>query len=260
MEKTAGAPQKGVASRRQVEGVMAIENFTALQQHGKSSPASLNVESLGLAMTDQSFNRTFQKTQAKKDNEKFTPVLKQDYLHDFTLSRKNDYGTWADNEGKKLGFSDHGDVQQINAFRHALTAAIYTIKYGENVTSSVGWMNEQKNFNIFSSLAGEINLAKIADTNADLLNNQSGIKIAEELIEEKGKQNITIADIEKRVSDEVKAEELSVHPMQELKTGRLATEHLSYHSMPGLIIWESKYGPTAKDRAAAAKIVENRHL
>ncbi|HEY9683403.1 MAG TPA: hypothetical protein V6C86_17625 [Oculatellaceae cyanobacterium] len=104
-------------------------------------------------------------------------------------------------------------------------------------------MNEQKNFNIFSLCAGEITLAKIADTNTDLLNNRSGMKIAEDLIKEKGAKNVTIADIEKRVSEEVKAETLSVHSMQELRTGRLATEHLSYHSMAGLIVWESRNGP-----------------
>jgi hypothetical protein len=151
-------------------------------------------------------------------------------------------------------------VQQVNAFRHALTASMYTIKYGESVTSSLGWVNEQKNFNALSSFAGEINMAKIADTNTDLLNNQSGIKIAEDLIKEKGAKNITIADLEKRVSEEVKDEKLSVHPAQELRSGRLAKEHLSYHSMAGLIVWESKYGPTAKDRSAAVKIVEARHL
>jgi len=51
-----------------------------------------------------------------------------------------------------------------------------------------------------------------------------------------------------------------IHPDQELRSGRLAKEILSYHSMPGLIEWEAKHGPTEIDRKKAQQIVDQRHL
>ncbi len=141
-----------------------------------------------------------------------------------------------------------------------MTAAIYTVKYGEGWTSNLGWANEQKDFNIVSSLRGRIDLDKISDTNADLLNNRSGIQIAQELIKAKGAGNVTIADLEKRVVEWLKAGKLVDHPDKELRSGRLAPEILSYHHMEGLIEWEAKNGPTPADRAKAHEILKARHL
>jgi hypothetical protein len=191
---------------------------------------------------------------------KYKPTLSPDYLHDFTLSGKKDYMLWSEVECKKFGLVDQGDFQQKNAFRHAVTAAIYTIKYGENVTSELGWLNEQKDFNIVDSYKGKLDLAKIADTNVDLLNNRSGMNIAKQLLKEKSADKITVEDVENRVLKELKAERLSIYPAHQLRYGTLAPETLSYHSMSGLIKWEAENGPTPEDRSKAQTIVDERHI
>jgi hypothetical protein len=134
------------------------------------------------------------------------------------------------------------------------------MKYGGAATSELGWANEQKDFNIVNSLRGKIDYDKIADTNADLLNNQAGIQIARQLIAEKGAGNVTIKDIEERAVQAIKNGTAVTHPDQELRSGRLASETLSYHSMPGLIKWEAANGPTAADRERAQRVVNERHL
>ena len=115
-------------------------------------------------------------------------------------------------------------------------------------------------FNIVTSLRGKIDLAKIADTNADLLNNRSGIEIAQRLVREKGEGNVTIKDLEDAVMRDLRAGKLVTHPQQELRSGRLAPEMLSYHRMPGLIQWEAQNGPTESDRARAREILQHRGI
>lgn len=202
--------------------------------------------------SDQSSSRVSAATKTE-----WQPSLKADPVHDWD---KTDFLAWTGNASERLGFSDEGDNKTANAFRHVITAAIYTMKYGASTTSELGWMNEQKDFNIVSSLRGKIDFDKISDTNADLLNNQSGIKIAQQLIKEKGAGNVTIQDLENRAAEAVRQGVAVIHPDQELRSGRLAKEILSYHSMPGLIEWEAKNGPTELDRKKAQQIVDERHL
>jgi hypothetical protein len=254
-------------------------------------PAQVTAENLGVPMTGTDFNKAHEAmkpgtvpseaappliltdhqgadhggqanvTVEQKADKTYTPTTHSDIWHDLSIKGKNDYGAWAEREGERLGLveNDH-DVKEQNAFRHVMTAALFTLKYGGAATSELGWANEQKDFNIVSSYEGKINLDKISDTNVDLLNNQSGIAIARELIKEKGEGNVTITDLEKKVIEEMKAGKLATHPDAELRSGRLASEILSYHSMAGLIKWESENGPTEEDRAKASEIVKLRHI
>src|SRR5262249_5801611 len=127
-------------------------------------------------------------------NASFQPTTKPDVLHDFN-PLKSEYIEWTKQEGKRLGLVDKGESQLINAFRHTFTTALLALKYGGTLTSELGWLNEQKDFNVYASLHGDITLDKIADTNADLLNDQYGIDIANQLIKEKGALHVTINDI-----------------------------------------------------------------
>ena len=235
---------------------MAINDRIIATQGFETQPA-VGAQAFGIDMTAPQFNHSHKDA---KTAQKFTADLNKHYLHDFSNSGKNDYGKWADNEARARGLSDKGDNQDINAFRHTVTAAIYSMKYGAGVTSELGWANEQKDFNAFTSYKGKINLAKIADTNTDLLNNQSGMAIAKELTREKGAGHVTIADIEDRALAELRKGHLSNHPMAELRSGRLATETISYHSMGGLIKWEAANGPSKADREKASDIVRVRHI
>ncbi|MBL0185547.1 MAG: hypothetical protein IPP97_07450 [Candidatus Obscuribacter sp.] len=190
------------------------------------------------------------------------PSLKSDIFNDFTIEGKNKYNEWAGREARRhnLVENEGKDHTEENAFRHALTSAIYSMKYGSTASLEMGWANEQKDFNIVTSLRGKIDLAKIADTNADLLNNRSGIEIAQRLVREKGEGNVTIKDLEDAVMRDLRAGKLVTHPQQELRSGRLAPEMLSYHRMPGLIQWEAQNGPTESDRARAREILQHRGI
>jgi hypothetical protein len=190
------------------------------------------------------------------------PSLKSDIFNDFTIEGKNKYNEWAGREARRYNLVENEgkDHTEENAFRHALTSAIYSMKYGSTASLEMGWANEQKDFNIVTSLRGKIDLAKIADTNADLLNNRSGIEIAQRLVREKGEGNVTIKDLEEAVIKELREGKLVTHPQQELRTGRLAPEMLSYHRMPGLIQWEAQNGPTESDRARAREILQHRGI
>ncbi len=190
------------------------------------------------------------------------PSLKSDIFNDFTIEGKNKYNEWAGREARRYNLVEHEgkDHTEENAFRHALTSAIYSMKYGSTASLEMGWANEQKDFNIVTSLRGKIDLAKIADTNADLLNNRSGIEIAQRLVREKGEGNVTIKDLEEAVIKELREGKLVTHPQQELRSGRLAPEMLSYHRMPGLIQWEAQNGPTESDRARAREILQHRGI
>ena len=231
-------------------------------------PPQLTADAAGVAMTGSDFNNTLRAIAmgasgldmpplSFTDNKEWQPSLSPTVrdLH------KSDFVRWTGEESARLGFKDEaGDNKYDNAFRHTLTAAIYTMKYGPAVTSELGWMNEQKDFNIYKSLTGKIDFDKISDTNTDLLNNQSGIRMAEQLIKEKGAANVTIKDLEDRAAEMVRKGEVVTHPDQELRSGKLAPETLSYHTMPGLIKWEAANGPTAEDRRKAQEIVDERHL
>ncbi|MBK7749709.1 MAG: hypothetical protein IPI39_20945 [Candidatus Obscuribacter sp.] len=202
---------------------------------------------------------------AGKDTAKqpeWQPSLKSDIFNDFTIEGKNKYNVWAGREARRYNLVENEgkDHTEENAFRHALTSAIYSMKYGSTASLEMGWANEQKDFNIVTSLRGKIDLAKIADTNADLLNNRSGIEIAQRLVREKGEGNVTIKDLEDAVMRDLRAGKLVTHPQQELRSGRLAPEMLSYHRMPGLIQWEAQNGPTESDRARAREILQHRGI
>lgn len=194
--------------------------------------------------------------------QEWQPSLRSDVLNDFSISGKNKYNEWAGRVARRhnLVENESKDHTEENAFRHALTSAIYSMKYGSTASLEMGWANEQKDFNIITSLRGKIDLAKIADTNADLLNNRSGIAIAQRLVREKGEGNVTIKDLEDAVIKELRAGKLVTHPHQELRSGRLAPEMLSYHRMPGLIQWEAQNGPTEWDRARAREILQHRGI
>jgi hypothetical protein len=183
-------------------------------------------------------------------------------FNDFTIQGKNRYNEWAGRAAGKYNLVEDSskDHTEENAFRHTLTSAIYSLKYGSRATLEMGWANEQKDFNIVTSLTGKIDLDKIADTNADLLNNRSGIDIAQRLIKEKGEGHVTIKDIEDAVIRDLRAGQLVTHPCEELRSGRLASEMLSYHRMPGLIQWEARNGPTESDRARASEILKLRGI
>lgn len=191
----------------------------------------------------------------------FSPSLDSSF-GDFTISGKNEFNQWAGNRARAHNLVENSrrDLTEENAFRHTITSAIYAMKYGERTSLEMGWMNEQKDFNLYSSYRGKIDLAKIADTNADLLNNRAGVEIARRLMQEKGEDKVTVKDIEDAVIKALKEGKLVTRPMQELQSGRLAEEMLSYRRMPDLIKWQAENGPTEQDRRAARAIVRDRRL
>jgi hypothetical protein len=72
----------------------------------------------------------------------FTPTTESDILHDLTIGGKGDYGNWTHEEARRIGLVDNNqDRKEENAFRHAFTAALYTVKYGETATLNLGWAN-----------------------------------------------------------------------------------------------------------------------
>jgi hypothetical protein len=238
------------------QGDQAHDNVPA--RDANSPP--LNADQAGVSMAAADFNAAHAAAK-KSEGSEFTPSTESSILHDFTIAGKGDYGNWTDKEAQRLGLVENNqDRKEENAFRHAFTAALYTIKYGESTTLELGWANEQKDFNIINSLRGKIDFDKISDTNTDLLNNRNGVAIAKELIKEKGEGNVTVKDIEDRVVQWLRAGKLVDHPDHELRSGKLAPEILSYHSMPGLIKWESKNGPTEEDREKAQDVLKARHM
>lgn len=206
-------------------------------------------------------DRTIAGTDSAKQQD-WQPSLRSDIFNDFTIEGKNRYNEWAGRVARRhnLVEDESKDHTEENAFRHALTSAIYSMKYGSTASLEMGWANEQKDFNIVTSLRGKIDLAKIADTNADLLNNRSGIEIAQRLVREKGEGNVTIKDLEDAVIKALREGKLVTRPQQELRSGRLAPEMISYHRMPGLIQWQAQNGPTESDRARAREILQHRGI
>lgn len=181
---------------------------------------------------------------------------------DFTISGKNEFNQWASNRARAHNLVEDSsrDLTEENAFRHTITSAIYAMKYGERTSLEMGWMNEQKDFNLYTSYRGKIDLAKIADTNADLLNNRAGVEIARRLVQDKGEGKVTVKDIEEAVVKALREGKLVTRPMQELHSGKLAEEMLSYRRMPDLLKWQAENGPTEADRRAAREIVRARRL
>lgn len=163
-------------------------------------------------------------------DEKFVPILKPDPRDWSPLVMKGNYNTWAERSAAEYGLRDYNPSgsqlpnRDVNAYRHAATAAIFTLKYGPNTALLLGTINEFV-AEAGAFLQGRMNEKEIADCNADLLNNRFGINIARRLLGNRDvRENITLKVVTDEVVRELKAGMLITDPLKEWRRGNLAPE------------------------------------
>jgi hypothetical protein len=160
----------------------------------------------------------------------FTPTLKPDERDWSPAVIKQNYGAWAQRTASEYGLEDSGakkrDRKQdddLNAFRHGATAAIFAIKYGPKTALLMGIANE-----IITKLASKplatMEERELADTNADLLNNRQGVNIAKTLMASKGKENLTVKDVTDAIAKAVKGGRLITQPLKAWRGENIAPE------------------------------------
>lgn len=163
-------------------------------------------------------------------DEKFVPILKPDPRDWSPLVMKGNYNTWAERSAADYGLYDFRPSgnqlpnRDVNAYRHAATAAIFTLKYGPNTALLLGTINEFV-AEAGAVLQGRMNEKEIADCNADLLNNRFGINIARRLLGNRDvRENITLKVVTDEVVRELRAGMLITDPLKEWRSGNLAPE------------------------------------
>lgn len=110
----------------------------------------------------------------------FKPELKRDLATD--LFAKKDFHVWTETLADQLGLTDRSGAEMNNAFRHALTSAIYTFKFGGFGTFMLGELNEvQRKVQDYFTEEGD---HWWKDSQADEYNNVVGILIAQELMKQ----------------------------------------------------------------------------
>lgn len=123
---------------------------------------------------------------------------------------KGEFHIYAETMADKLGIKDSDGQELSNAFRHALTSAVYTFKYGETAAYGLGEMNEwQRKARDFFTEKGD---HWWKDSKADSFNNLQGISIANQLIERAKLTGVPVT-----VEDVVRATDSA------LKSGKLIT-------------------------------------
>ena len=73
--------------------------------------------------------------------EQFAPTLRPTPEHDFFSEHpRTDYAIWAEDVAKLHGIDpkDKGNEPKINALRHTLTSAVFTLKYGAQASETAG--------------------------------------------------------------------------------------------------------------------------
>ena len=143
---------------------------------------------------------------------------------------KSNYHAWARRVAGEYGLEDHPASQEgeqsqdLNAFRHAATAAVFAIKYGPKTALLLGTINEL----ITESGAvvqGHMNESEIADCNADLLNNRAGINVARKLLGNSGeKGQLTLKEVTDEVVRELRNGALITKPIENLRNENIAPE------------------------------------
>jgi hypothetical protein len=161
---------------------------------------------------------------------RFAPTLKPDDRDWSPLTIKQNYGVWSQRTACEYGLRDLGRSSQdpdgrqnLNAFRHGTTAAIFAIKYGPKTSLLLGLANEMFT-KLASACQGRLNESELADTNADLLNNRVGIDIATNLIAQRGKDSLSVRDVTDAVIDAIKTGRLITQPLKAWRNKNIAPE------------------------------------
>lgn len=166
----------------------------------------------------------------------FVPTLKPDARDWSPFVIKANYHAWARRVASEYGFGASSDKdnddQQLNAFRHAATAAVFTLKYGPKTAFLLGAINEL----ITESGAvamGHMNEAELADCNADLLNNKAGINIVRRWLNDgRSKEEITLKEVTDEVADKLKSGTLVTRPMEDWRNQNIAPELKMFMGKP----------------------------
>lgn len=121
---------------------------------------------------------------------------------------KKEFHTYAETLADKLGIKDSEGQELGNAFRHALTSAVYAFKYGESTAFGLGELNEwQRKARDFFTEKGD---HWWKDSKADSFNNLQGIAIANQLMENAKKSGVpvTVEDVVRATHEALKAGKL----------------------------------------------------
>lgn len=158
------------------------------------------------------------------EGENFVPTLKPDARDWSPFVIKANYHAWARRVAREYGFSDHADGEEENAFRHAATAAVFTLKYGPKTAFLLGAINELVTES-GAVTAGHMNQNELADCSADLLNNKAGINIVRRWLKDgRHKEEITLKEITDEVAHKLKVGGLVTKPMDEWRKDNIAPE------------------------------------
>lgn len=137
--------------------------------------------------------------------EPFKPSLDKSFSDPLN---KKEFHIFAETMGDKLGIKDSEGQELNNAFRHALTSAVYTFKYGESTAFGLGEMNEwQRKARDFFTEKGD---HWWKDSKADSFNNLQGIAVANQLME-RAKQTgvpVTVEDVVRATHEALKSGKL----------------------------------------------------
>jgi hypothetical protein len=207
-----GFPDGGAIRRLRTE---RMEQF---QQSGHKSDCQKSKGSVVEDMKQEFWDLTH------AEGEKFIPTLKPDARDWSPYVIKANYHAWARRAARQYGFSDDADGEEMNAFRHAATAAVFTLKYGPKTAFLLGAINEL----ITESGAvamGHMSQQELADCSADLLNNKAGINIVRRWLNDgRHKEEITLQEITDEIAHKLKVGGLVTKPMDEWRKDNIAPE------------------------------------
>jgi hypothetical protein len=155
----------------------------------------------------------------------FVPTLTPDSRDWSPFVIKANYHCWARRAARQYGLDDlTGQTQELNAFRHAATAAVFALKYGPKTALLLGAISEL----ITESgtvVMGHMSENELADCNADLLNNKAGINIVRRWLNNgRHKEQITLKEITDEVAYSLKNGALATRPMEEWRQQNIAPE------------------------------------
>jgi hypothetical protein len=167
----------------------------------------------------------------KSKEANFVPTLEADHRDWSPFVIKANYHAWARCVASEYGLEDHSPPndsahrgRELNAFRHAATAAIFALKYGPKTALLLGTINELISES-GAVIQGNMNENEIADCNADLLNNRAGIQIASTLLDNtRGKEQLTLKAVTDEVVQELKSGRLVTQPLESWRSGTIAPE------------------------------------